>query len=151
MKIGREFVPTVKIRHPLQPKHHFLACVEIGQHYCSYSILRQMLFFFSSFPFFLLFFFFRLMNAPTKCVYASLVPHWRRWCHLSARLVTSQGVYCHPKVSYLKWHSQKDKWQDVALCTCSGQRKLSGPKHISSTDPERQIHSVLRKVSAIVY
>lgn len=101
--------------------------------------------------FFSFFFFFRVMNAPTKCIYASLVPHWRRWCHLSARLVTSQGVYCHPKVSYLKCHSQQDKWQDAALCTCSGQRKLSGPKHISSTDPERQIHSVQRKVSVIVY
>ena len=38
-------------------------------------------------------------------------------------LVTAQGVYCHPKVSYSKCHSQKHKRQDAAPCTCSVRRR----------------------------
>lgn len=87
------------------------------------------------------FYFILQINAPTLCRYASLVCHWRRWCHLSAGLVTGQGVYCHSKVSYLKCHSQKHKWQDAAPCTCSGDKKWFGPRHIIIiTDPGRQFH-----------
>lgn len=103
-----------------------LACDERAQHCHSFPVLRKAQ---------NVFFFFFFMNALTVCGYASLVRHWRRWCHLSARVVMAQGVYCCSKVSHLKCHSRKDKWQDAAPCTCSGKRKLFGPRHIIITDP----------------
>lgn len=84
----------------------------------------------------IVFFFFLLMNALTMWGYASLVCHWRRWCHLSAVLVTAQGVYCCSKVSHLKRHSLWHKWQDAAPCTCSGTGCCLNPSTLSSLTQE---------------
>lgn len=87
-----------------------------------------------------------LVNAPTMCRYASLLCHWRQWCHLSAKFVTAQGMYCHPKVSYLKWHSQRDKWQDAAPCTCSRERKPFGLRQIITSDTGSETHPLLGQI-----
>lgn len=129
----QEGVKIPNICHPLQPEHHcWLLHRDPGLWWTRPLFLHV-----EGSADGVVVFFSWLMNAPTKCVHASPARHWRRWCHLSARLVTSQGVYCHPEVSDLKWRSHKDKRQDVAPCTCSGERRSSGLKHIN-----RQIHWV---------